>query len=286
VSIVQPGILYIVATPIGNLDDITLRASKILAEVDAIAAEDTRHSRPLLNHLGLNTPLFALHDHNEEQKSQMVIERLQRGESIALISDAGTPLISDPGYRLVKAAHQAGLQVCPIPGASAMIAALSVCGLATDRFSFEGFLSAKGGARREQLQKLLDEQRTLIFYESSHRVVASLADMAAIFGGEREATLARELTKRFETIRQATLMELHTFVVEDTNQQKGEFVILVAGQKVAQSDTLDGESRRIVALLGDELPVKQAAKLAAEITGLKKRALYQYLLEKNRDQQQ
>jgi 16S rRNA (cytidine1402-2'-O)-methyltransferase len=240
----------------------------------------------LLNHLGLNTPLFALHDHNEEQKSQMVIERLQRGESIALISDAGTPLISDPGYRLVKAAHQAGLQVCPIPGASAMVTALSVCGLATDRFSFEGFLSAKAGARREQLQRLIDEQRTLIFYESSHRVVASLADMAAIFGGEREATLARELTKRFETIRQATLMELHTFVVEDANQQKGEFVILVAGQKVAQSDTLDGESRRIVALLGDELPVKQAAKLAAEITGLKKRALYQYLLEKNRDQQQ
>ncbi|MCW8982876.1 MAG: 16S rRNA (cytidine(1402)-2'-O)-methyltransferase, partial [Gammaproteobacteria bacterium] len=152
---VQPGILYIVATPIGNLDDITLRAKAILSEVDAIAAEDTRHSRPLLSHLGINTPLFALHEHNEEQKSAYVVERLQTGESIALISDAGTPLISDPGYRLVKAAHRAGLVVCPIPGASALVTALSVCGLATDRFSFEGFLSAKSGARKEQLHQLI-----------------------------------------------------------------------------------------------------------------------------------
>lgn len=281
-SIVQPGVLYIVATPIGNLDDITLRAKDILSEVDAIAAEDTRHSRPLLNHLGINTPLFAVHDHNEEQKSEAIIERLQRGESIALISDAGTPLISDPGYRLVKAAHQAGQQVCPIPGASAMVSALSVCGLATDRFCFEGFLSAKSGARREQLQKLTDEPRTLIFYESSHRVVATLADMVEIFGAEHEATLARELTKKFETIKQATLAELQLFVSGDANQQKGEFVILIAGKKGPKTDTLDSESRRIVELLGNELPVKQASKLAAEITGLKKRALYQYLLERNR----
>ena len=284
-STVQPGTLYIVATPIGNLNDITLRAKEILSEVDAIAAEDTRHSRPLLNHLGINTPLFALHDHNEEQKSRIIIERLQRGESIALISDAGTPLISDPGYRLVRAAHQAGQEVTPIPGASAMVTALSVCGLATDRFCFEGFLSAKSGARRERLQKLTDEQRTLIFYESSHRVVASLADMVEIFGGGREATLARELTKRFETIKQATLIELQEFVAGDTNQQKGEFVILIAGKNVEQTDTLDSETRRIVELLGDELPVKQASKLAAEITGHKKRALYQYLLERNKDSQ-
>jgi len=278
VSIIQPGVLYIVATPIGNLDDITLRARDILSEVDAIAAEDTRHSRSLLNHLGINTPLFAVHDHNEEQKSQSIIERLQRGESIALISDAGTPLISDPGYRLVRAAHQAGQQVCPIPGASAMVTALSVCGLATDRFCFEGFLSAKSGTRRDQLKKLTDESRTLIFYESSHRVVATLIDMVEIFGREREATLARELTKKFETIKQSTLSDLQEFVAGDANQQKGEFVLLIAGEKAEQVGTLDSESRRIVELLGNELPVKQASKLAAEITGRKKRELYQHLL--------
>ncbi|MDH3354768.1 MAG: 16S rRNA (cytidine(1402)-2'-O)-methyltransferase [Chromatiales bacterium] len=277
-SIIQPGVLYIVATPIGNLDDITLRARDILSEVDAIAAEDTRHSRSLLNHLGINTPLFAVHDHNEEQKSQSIIERLQRGESIALISDAGTPLISDPGYRLVRAAHQAGQQVCPIPGASAMVTALSVCGLATDRFCFEGFLSAKSGTRRDQLKKLTDESRTLIFYESSHRVVATLIDMVEIFGREREATLARELTKKFETIKQSTLSDLQEFVAGDANQQKGEFVLLIAGEKAEQVGTLDSESRRIVELLGNELPVKQASKLAAEITGRKKRELYQHLL--------
>ena len=280
-SIVQPGILYIVATPIGNLDDITLRAKAILSEVDAIAAEDTRHSRPLLNHLGINTPLFALHEHNEEQKSAQVIERLQRGESIALISDAGTPLISDPGYHLVKVAHQAGIVVTPIPGDSAMVTARSVGGLATDRFCFEGFLSAKSGARRDRLNNLVDEPRTLIFYESSHRVVATLTDMVEIFGGERESTLARELTKKFETVRQAPLAELKAFVSEDTNQQKGEFVILIAGKKRNQSDTIDGESRRIIDLLGDELPVKQASKLAAEITGIKKRLFYQYLIDKD-----
>lgn len=278
-SIVQSGILYIVATPIGNLDDISLRAKAILSEVDAIAAEDTRHSRPLLQHLGINTPLFAVHDHNEEQKSEIVIERLQRGESIALISDAGTPLISDPGYRLVRYAHQAGLEVRPIPGPSAIITALSVAGLATDRFCFEGFLSAKSAARRQQLQLLVDEPRTLVFYESSHRIVATVKDMVEVFGTEREATVARELTKKFETVKQATLAELNEFVTGDDNQQKGEFVILIAGKKAAQTELLDSESRRIVELLGAELPVKQAAKLAADITGIKKRIFYQYLLE-------
>ena len=281
-STVQPGILYIVATPIGNLEDITLRAKAILAEVDAIAAEDTRHSRPLLQHLGINTSLFALHDHNEEQKSALVIERLQRGESIALISDAGTPLISDPGYRLVRAAHQAGLMVCPIPGASALITALSVSGLATDRFCFEGFLSSKSSARRQQLQALEDESRTLVFYESSHRIAATLTDMVGIFGGEREATIARELTKRFETVKQATLAELETFVKGDANQQKGEFVVLLSGKREPLSNELDSESRRIVELLGKDLPVKQASKFASEITGIKKRIFYQYLLEQDK----
>jgi len=282
VSIVQSGILYIVATPIGNLDDITLRAKEILSEVDAIAAEDTRHSRPLLQHLGVTTPLFALHDHNEEQKSETVVERLLRGESIALISDAGTPLISDPGYRLVRAAHQAGLEVRPIPGVSAIITALSVAGLATDRFCFEGFLPAKSAARRQQLRLLEDEPRTMVFYESSHRIVATLKDMVEIFGDEREATVARELTKRFETVKQAPLSELEAFVIGDSNQQKGEFVILLSGKREPHSGELDSESRRIVELLGKDLPVKQASKLAAEITGIKKRLFYQYLLEQNR----
>ncbi len=278
-SIAQPGILYIVATPIGNLDDITIRARDILSEVDAIAAEDTRHSRPLLQHLGINGALFALHDHNEEQKSKIVIERLQSGESIALISDAGTPLISDPGYRLVRHAHRAGIEVIPIPGASAITTALSVAGLATDRFCFEGFISAKSAARRAQLRHLVDEPRTLIFYESAHRIVATIKDMADIFGVGREATIARELTKKFETVRQSTLGDLKNFITEDSNQQRGEFVVLIAGKRVERPDRLDSESRRIVDLLGADLPVRQAAKLAAGITGIKRQVCYRYLLE-------
>lgn len=275
---IHEGILYIVATPIGNLGDMSSRGVEVLQQVDAIAAEDTRHSAALLRHFSISTPMFALHEHNERQKSGSLLKRLVSGERIALISDAGTPLISDPGYFLVREAQQAGIRVVPVPGASALIAALSASGLPTDRFCFEGFLPSKGGSRRKQLASLSEETRTLAFYESPHRIVDSLGDMVTVFGEEREAVLARELTKTFETIRHATIGELLEWVKEDPNQQKGEFVVLIHGAEKASSG-LDPEAGRIAALLAEELPVKQAAALAAKITGEKKNALYKYLLE-------
>jgi 16S rRNA (cytidine1402-2'-O)-methyltransferase len=202
------GILYVVATPIGNLDDISARAIHVLGHVARIAAEDTRHSARLLQHLGINTPLVAVHDHNEAGRVQSLINQLLAGDDIALISDAGTPLISDPGYRLVAAAHEASVRVVPIVGACAAIAALSAAGLPSDRFSFEGFLSAKTTARQVQLQALVNETRTLIFYEAPHRILECVQDMCAIFGEQRRVVLARELTKTFETIKQMTLAEL------------------------------------------------------------------------------
>lgn len=273
------GILYIVATPIGNLGDITARALEVLQKVDYIAAEDTRHSAALMRHYTIATPMFALHEHNERQKAQAVIERLQQGQSLALISDAGTPLISDPGYFLVREAHRAGVKVVPLPGPSALIAALSASGLATDHFCFEGFLPAKAGARRKALEALVQEPRTLAFYESPHRIEESLADMVAIFGTERPATLARELTKTFETIRHATLAELVDWVASDPNQRRGEFVVLIEGAaKEEGGEGPDAEACRIASILVQELPLKQAAALAATISGEKKNALYKYLL--------
>jgi len=276
---IEAGILYIVATPIGNLGDMPPRAVEVLQQVDAIAAEDTRHSAGLMRHFSISTPMFSLHEHNERQKSGALLERLQGGESIALISDAGTPLISDPGYIVVREAHAAGIRVVPVPGPSALITALSVSGLPTDRFCFEGFLPAKGGARRKQLEALRDEPRTLAFYESPHRILDSLSDMVAVFGAEREAVLARELTKTFETIRHASLGELKTWVEEDANQRKGEFVVLVHGVAPVE-EGLDAEAQRIASVLAEELPVKQAAALASRISGEKKNALYRYLLGK------
>ncbi|MCW8919822.1 MAG: 16S rRNA (cytidine(1402)-2'-O)-methyltransferase [Gammaproteobacteria bacterium] len=276
----EAGILYIVATPIGNLGDISARALAVLQQVDRIAAEDTRHSAALLRHFAITTPTFALHEHNERHKAQAVLQRLQQGESLALISDAGTPLISDPGYFLVREAHRAGIKVVPVPGPSALVTALSASGLATDRFCFEGFLPAKSGARQRALQALAQEPRTLAFYETPHRIEESLADMAAILGEGRPATLARELTKSFETIRHATLGELAAWVAADANQRRGEFVLLVEGApKVAEGEGPDPEACRIAAILVQELPLKQAAALAAAISGEKKNALYQYLLE-------
>lgn len=248
--------------------------------MDRIAAEDTRHSAALLRHFAIDTPMFALHEHNERQKAEQVLGYLQQGESLALISDAGTPLISDPGYFLVREAHRAGVRVVPVPGPSALIAALSASGLATDRFCFEGFLPAKAGARRRALEALADEPRTLAFYETPHRIEESLADMAELLGGGRPATLARELTKTFETIRHATLGELAVWVAGDANQRKGEFVLLVEGApKVESEDGPSAEARRIAGILVKELPLKQAAALAAAISGEKKNALYKYLLE-------
>jgi 16S rRNA (cytidine1402-2'-O)-methyltransferase len=275
----QSGTLYIVATPIGNRDDLSPRAVKILQLVDIIAAEDTRHSRPLLEHYGITTKLLALHEHNEVERSQVVLSRIAAGESVALISDAGTPLISDPGYRLVRMAHQAGVKVAPIPGPSALITGLSVAALPTDRFSFEGFMPSKRGNRRSRFEALKSERQTMVFYESPHRIVECLHDMVEIFGKGREATLARELTKRFETIYFNTLEGLLEFVEQDNNQKKGEFVLMVAGDNTVISSELDTETTRVADILAAELPVKQAAALTSQIFGVKKRQIYQYLIE-------
>lgn len=274
---IEAGILYVVATPIGNLGDMSPRAVEVLQGADRIAAEDTRHSAGLMRHFAVGTPMLSLHEHNERQKTELLLERLRDGETVALISDAGTPLISDPGYVLVREAHRAGIRVVPVPGPSALIAALCAGGLATDRFCFEGFLAAKGGPRRRQLEALREEPRTLAFYETPHRILDSLTDMAEILGAERTAVLARELTKTFETIRHANLGELLEWVGEDANQRKGEFVLLVEGAPQQPGDG-DPEAQRIASLLAEELPLKQAAALAARISGGKKNALYQYLL--------
>ena len=275
----RPGVLYVVATPIGNLADISARARDVLAEVDVVAAEDTRHSGTLLKHLGIDTPLLSLHDHNKAKRAPLLVARLMAGESVALISDAGTPLISDPGFDLVRAARVAGVTVTPVPGASALVAALSVSGLPTDRFVFEGFLPAKQAARRERLGGLSAEHRTLVFYESVHRLKESLEDMAAAFGPQRPAVLARELTKLHEGVREAPLRALAEWAASDPAAAKGEVVLMVAGAPAAGAEALDGEVERILKLLLAELPVKQAAALAAAITGLNKNPLYERALE-------
>jgi 16S rRNA (cytidine1402-2'-O)-methyltransferase len=267
------GRLWVVATPIGNLDDITQRAVDVLKRVERIAAEDTRHSAPLMARYGIRAPLTALHEHNEREECERLVARMREGAEIALISDAGTPLISDPGFRLVRAARAAGLVVSPVPGACAAIAALSVAGLPSDRFVFEGFLPAKSSARRERLGELSAETRTLVFYESSHRVRECLADMAEVFGATRGAVLARELTKLFETVIDANLGDLLERVTADSDQQRGEFVLLVAGNPVQEDDRLV-EGRRVFALLRAELPPARAAKLAAAISGAPRKALY------------
>ena len=273
-SRVQPGCLWVVATPIGHRDDLSARAIETLRAVAVIAAEDTRHSRPLLLHHGVATPLVALHDYNEREVVDALVARLQGGESVALISDAGTPLISDPGFRLVRAARAAGIRCAPIPGACAAIAALSVAGLPSDRFVFEGFLPAKAAARRSRLRELAGEPRTIIFYESSHRVAESLADMRDVFGAEREAVLARELTKMFETVLGEPLAALAARVAADSDQQRGEHVILVAGRG-EEADAKLAEGKRIFAILREELPPAKAAKLAAAISGAPRKLLYQ-----------
>lgn len=276
------GTLYMVATPIGNLGDITPRAVDTLKSADLIAAEDTRHSQRLLSHLGISTHMQAYHEHNEEHQTGRLLARLQQGESIALISDAGTPLVSDPGYRLVEQAHQHGIRVVPIPGACAAIAAMSVAGLASDRFSFEGFPPSKQAARLSYLQELKDESRTMIFYISCHRVLATLMDMRTVFGEQRLATFAREITKTYETIRKATLDELCLWVGSDAMQRKGEIVLVLAGSiRDKSAHPLRDE---ILAALVDELPVKQAAKIASRITGINKNELYEAALKlKNND---
>ncbi|MEN6671329.1 16S rRNA (cytidine(1402)-2'-O)-methyltransferase [Psychrobacter sp. B38] len=307
----MPACLYIVATPIGNLTDMTPHAIEILKQVAIIACEDTRTSGKLLSHFGVDTKgikaegskteatkevashddadtaakqkghnkLWAYHEHNSAIQTPKIIEMIQQGHSVALISDAGTPLVSDPGYQLVQAAHAAKVTVSPIVGASAAIAALSVAGLPSDRFSFIGFLPAKTHGRQKQLSALHERTETLIFYEAPHRIVASLEDMAAVFGAEREVTFCRELTKTFETVHKSTLGELVEFVKADDNQQRGEIVVVVAGVNAAQdSDDISIHDKLLTRLLED-LSVKKAAALASDITGVKKNALYQRLLE-------
>jgi len=265
--------LYVVATPIGNLADLSPRAQEVLRSVAAICAEDTRHTGQLLSHFGISKPLVALHDHNEEAMAERVVSRLLGGESLAVVSDAGTPLVSDPGFRLVRAARAAGVRVSPIPGACAAIAALSVAGLPSDRFVFEGFLPAKGAARRERLNKLAAETGTLVFYESSHRIAESLADMVAAFGAERPAVVARELTKLFETVLDGSLEQLLAKVLADDNQRKGEFVVMVQGAGDDEQARI-AEGRRLYAKLNEHLPPSTAAKLAAELSGAPRKALY------------
>jgi 16S rRNA (cytidine1402-2'-O)-methyltransferase len=272
------GILYVVATPIGNLADLSPRAVEVLGSVDRVAAEDTRHSGKLMQYCSIQTPMLALHEHNERERAPRLVEDMLKGWSIALISDAGTPLISDPGFNLVRLAREAGVQVVPIPGPSALICALSVSGLPTDRFVFEGFLPAKSSARRNRLEQLCSETRSLVFFESSHRIVDCLQDCQAVFGARRQAVVARELTKQFETIHSDTLEKLAQWVSDDPNQQKGEIVLLVQGQAETESHQVTPEAERILLVLLEELPIKKAAKLAARITGVNKRALYERAL--------
>jgi 16S rRNA (cytidine1402-2'-O)-methyltransferase len=278
------GTLYVVATPIGNLDDISARALKVLADVALIAAEDTRHSVRLMQHFGIATPLAACHEHNERDQGGRFVTRLLAGEDVALISDAGTPLISDPGYHLVRQARAAGIAVVPVPGACALIAALSAAGLPSDRFIFEGFLPAKTAGRRARLEQVKEEPRTLIFYEAPHRILECLEDMQAVFGDERPALLAREISKTFETLKGLPLAELRAWVAADSNQQRGECVVLVAGWQAPEGEAaVSAEALRVLELLLKEMPLKRAAALAAEITGVRKNLLYQVALERQKD---
>lgn len=270
---VKSGTLYVVATPIGNLSDLSARAREVLSEVSAICAEDTRHTKSLLQAFSIDKPLIALHEHNESDIAWKLVERLKTGDSLALVSDAGTPLVSDPGYRLVREVREAGFPVSPIPGACAAIAALSVAGIPSDRFCFEGFLPAKSSGRRERLQNLAREPRTLVFYESSHRIEESLVDLVAIFGAEREAVIARELTKLFETVLGDSLGLLLEKVRQDENQRKGEFVIIVRGCEDDSGVAL-AEGQRLYAKLVEHMKPSQAAKLAAELSGAPRKALY------------
>ncbi len=278
------GVLYIVATPIGNLQDMTFRAVEILQSVDVIAAEDTRHSMPLLQHYAIKTPVISLHEHNERERAAQMLERLTKGESIALISDAGTPLISDPGYFFVREARNKGIHVVPIPGSCAAIAALSAAGLPTDKFIFEGFLSSKSKQRKDSLKALLNESRTMIFYESPHRILDLLHDMQDVLGGERILVIARELTKKFETIREGTTHELIEWVKSDENQQRGEIVVLLQGlkQAAAPEEGLE-EVKKILPILLESLPLKQAVDITTKITGYRKNEVYELALKLKHD---
>jgi len=273
------GTLFIVATPIGNLDDITFRAVEILKSVDIVLAEDTRHSKKLLLHLDISKPMYAFHEHNEREKAQVILDELHSGKSIALISDAGTPLISDPGYFLVSQVKKEGLRVIPIPGVSALITALSVSGLASDSFTFLGFLPSKQAARIKLLKTLLNETLTIIFYESPKRILATLSDMHAIFGSSREVCLAKELTKVFETVQTDSIPNLIKYLTADENNQKGEFVILISANDKIDLAEAEAQLDSLLPILCAEMGASKAAKLAAKITGIDKKKCYKRAID-------
>ncbi len=273
------GVLYVVATPIGNLGDMVPRAVEVLQMVDVIAAEDTRHSARLMKHFCIETPLIAYHDYSDDKRNRYLRDKLLAGQSVALISDAGTPLISDPGYELVNLARQKGIKVVAIPGACALIAALSVSGLPSNRFIFEGFLPAKSVARRKVFEALSRDTRTIIFYESPHRLLDSLKDCHDVMGPQRQAVLARELTKNYETVLEGSLASLLDIVSADKNQQRGEFVFMLKGYQSNSEDVaITEEAQSLMRLLQKNLPTQQAAGIVAEFTGLKKRDLYQWAI--------
>lgn len=272
------GVLYVVATPIGNLSDLSERAITVLTQVDLVACEDTRHTQKLLQHLGLRKVMLSVHDHNERDRIEQIAGQLSEGRNLALVSDAGTPLISDPGYPLVQALRERGHNVVPIPGPSALITALSAAGLPTDRFLFEGFLPHKAGGRRERLEPLINETATIVFYESKHRILETLDIMAEAFGAERKACVARELTKTFETFYHGSLAEIQASLRIDNDQTKGEFVVMVAGNPEPITASAY-DTGKLFRLLLAELPPKKAAAVIAELTGENKKALYQQALE-------
>jgi len=276
VSIIK-GALYIVATPIGNLEDLSPRAKTVLENVDLIVAEDTRHSKPMLNQFGIETKVRAYHDHNERSQTPVLIKQLQTGMSIALISDAGTPLICDPGYHLLLAAHAERIKVIPVPGPSALISALSVAGFSSEKFVFEGYLPARKMARQQRLQQLKDETRTLVFYEAPHRILASIEDAIICYGGKRQAVIAKEITKQHENIQRGTLPELLDWLHSDKDLSKGEFVVVIQGNKTSQFDTQ--EASRILKILLADHSVKQAARLTSEIMQGNRNDIYKLAMD-------
>lgn len=277
-SLSPAGSLYVVATPIGNLKDITLRAIEILQQVDLIAAEDTRYSKRLLNEYDISKPMLALHEHNEQEQVQQLLSLLESGKKVALISDAGTPLISDPGFPLIRAVRAAGIKIYTVPGACAAIAALSISGLPTDHFVFEGFLPSKSQARSRRLELLEYEKRTLVFYESVHRIVESLQDMGKVFGSQRRIVVARELTKTYETVLTGELSQVLQQIQADNKQQLGEFVVLVQGYQLPKDELITTDAKQVLKILLAELPLKQAVQLAAKITNNKRNDLYDYAI--------
>jgi len=277
----QQGTLYVVATPIGNLDDVSDRMRHTLANVSKIAAEDTRRTKRLLSHIDVDTPCFSFHDHNERQKLDWIVQLLESGESVALVSDAGTPLISDPGYPLVTELRSKHMKVVAIPGPCAFVTALSIAGLPTDRFIFEGFLPSKSSARIALLKKIVNETATSVFYESSHRVKACIADIAEVFGNDRKIVIARELTKTFETLLEGTALEITHILNEDPNQSKGEFVVLIKGAE-KKKQLISSESEKLALLLAEHLPGKKAAKIVNQMYGDKKNQIYDFLLSQQK----